>query len=450
MARRAGQLGSSVARAARHAAQVFLGRQDLPSVQREAWAAIGRIERGALDRELRAIGGLIVDEIQDLTLLQIAVLAKAAQRAGELHQADGVGYGPLFVAAGDESQVVHPSGFDWGSVQGSAGRDPGRQPPRDHPPTEPAQPGPADRGREPDLEAVRRPPARVPPARLGPGRHRRRPRRRRRRGGADDRRRRTIRTSAPGWSCWPTPRTAPSSPPRPARRPRTDEALDAAPRRRALRRSPLHGRHRQGARSPVRRPLGRLAHPQEHPRRDRGGQGARRQRALPRRADRHRRAAGRAQPLHRDAGPAGHPRRRDRPAAPGDRRRRPAQPALDRLPARPPGGAQRRRPRARGRVPGGHARAARSGPGPRPADADPLRGRPGRAWSTPTSAARCWSARSRSGGWPPRRWCARAATPTPPASTAPGRHLPRGRAGGPRRAVRRPGPALRRGAARLG
>ena len=115
--RRAGQLSSSVARAAHHAAQVFVGRQDLPSVQREAWAAIGRIERGALDRELRAIGGLIVDEIQDLTLLQIAVLAKAAQRAGELHQADGVGYGPLFVAAGDESQVVHPSGFDWGSAK---------------------------------------------------------------------------------------------------------------------------------------------------------------------------------------------------------------------------------------------------------------------------------------------------------------------------------------------
>jgi hypothetical protein len=117
MGRRAGQLGSGVARAARHAAQVFLGRQDLPSIQREAWAAIGRIERGALDRELRAIGGLIVDEIQDLTLLQIAVLAKASRRAGDLQLAEGYGYGPLFVAAGDESQVVHPSGFDWGSAK---------------------------------------------------------------------------------------------------------------------------------------------------------------------------------------------------------------------------------------------------------------------------------------------------------------------------------------------
>ncbi|MGE3267940.1 MAG: hypothetical protein AB7P40_04285 [Chloroflexota bacterium] len=114
LGRRAGHLGSRVAQAARHAAQVFLDRQDLPSIQREAWAAIGRIERGALDRELRTVGGLIVDEIQDLTLLQIGVLAKAARRAGELQMAAGVGYGPLFVAAGDESQVVHPSGFDWG------------------------------------------------------------------------------------------------------------------------------------------------------------------------------------------------------------------------------------------------------------------------------------------------------------------------------------------------
>ena len=111
---RANLLPNRVTQAARHAAQVFLDREDLPSVQREAWAAIGRIERGALDRELRAIGGLIVDEIQDLTLLQIAVLAKAAQRAGELQVSEGYGVGPLFVAAGDESQVVHPSGFDWG------------------------------------------------------------------------------------------------------------------------------------------------------------------------------------------------------------------------------------------------------------------------------------------------------------------------------------------------
>jgi len=111
---RAGQIGRRVAEAARHAAQVFVGQQDLPSVQREAWAALARIERGALDRELRGIGGLVVDEIQDLTLLQIAVLAKATRRAGFVQAADGSPAEPLFVAAGDESQVVHPSGFDWG------------------------------------------------------------------------------------------------------------------------------------------------------------------------------------------------------------------------------------------------------------------------------------------------------------------------------------------------
>lgn len=114
LGRRAGQLGTRVALAARHAAQVFLGQQDLPSVQREAWEALARIGRGSLDRELRGIGGLIVDEIQDLTLLQIAVLAKATHRVGLVQASDGVPVEPLFVAAGDESQVVHPSGFDWG------------------------------------------------------------------------------------------------------------------------------------------------------------------------------------------------------------------------------------------------------------------------------------------------------------------------------------------------
>ncbi|MCC6178935.1 MAG: hypothetical protein IT305_26810 [Chloroflexi bacterium] len=112
--RRARLLGSRAATAAWRAARGFVDRRDLPSVQREAWEAIGRLERGALDRELRGIGGIIVDEIQDLTLVQIAALAMAARRRAELGGADGTGLAPLFVAAGDESQVVHPSGFDWG------------------------------------------------------------------------------------------------------------------------------------------------------------------------------------------------------------------------------------------------------------------------------------------------------------------------------------------------
>lgn len=58
---------------------------------------------------LRQLDALVVDEIQDLTLLQIALLAEVARlrlRTGDRHLA--------VVFAGDESQIVQPSGFDWG------------------------------------------------------------------------------------------------------------------------------------------------------------------------------------------------------------------------------------------------------------------------------------------------------------------------------------------------
>lgn len=58
---------------------------------------------------LRQIDALVVDEIQDLTLLQIALLAELARmrlRSGDRQLA--------VVFAGDESQIVQPSGFDWG------------------------------------------------------------------------------------------------------------------------------------------------------------------------------------------------------------------------------------------------------------------------------------------------------------------------------------------------
>jgi hypothetical protein len=133
-------IGAKAARAAWHAAGLFVERRDLPSVQREAWTALERLRGGQLDRELRGLGGLIVDELQDLTLLQIAVLAEATRRSGEWRVASGDGRcepaarpypdgrGPLFVAAGDESQIVHPSGFDWGwckdLLTGRLGRQP--------------------------------------------------------------------------------------------------------------------------------------------------------------------------------------------------------------------------------------------------------------------------------------------------------------------------------------
>jgi hypothetical protein len=56
---------------------------------------------------LRQIDGLVVDEVQDLTLLQLAFLAELARFSARQRSLP-------FIVAGDESQIVQPSGFDWG------------------------------------------------------------------------------------------------------------------------------------------------------------------------------------------------------------------------------------------------------------------------------------------------------------------------------------------------
>ena len=77
--------------------------------QQRAWSVLRALLDGRLDSRLKRYAGLVVDELQDLTLLQLAVLVEATRRLGQLGVVD-----PCFIAAGDESQVVQPSGFDWG------------------------------------------------------------------------------------------------------------------------------------------------------------------------------------------------------------------------------------------------------------------------------------------------------------------------------------------------
>lgn len=60
------------------------------------------------DSEFDHLVGIIVDEIQDLTLLQFALLVELAKRGSKTHS------GFAMLVAGDESQTVQPSGFDWG------------------------------------------------------------------------------------------------------------------------------------------------------------------------------------------------------------------------------------------------------------------------------------------------------------------------------------------------
>ncbi len=77
--------------------------------QTAASRALTLVGQRKLPAWLRAVDGLIVDEVQDLTLLQIALLAELARaRAKERNGRMAL------IVAGDESQIVQPSGFDWG------------------------------------------------------------------------------------------------------------------------------------------------------------------------------------------------------------------------------------------------------------------------------------------------------------------------------------------------
>ena len=79
--------------------------------QRLAARALPLLGTGSkLPAWLRNLDALIVDEVQDLTLLQTLLLGQLA-RTRIQRRPDA----PLVVAmAGDESQIVQPSGFDWG------------------------------------------------------------------------------------------------------------------------------------------------------------------------------------------------------------------------------------------------------------------------------------------------------------------------------------------------
>ncbi len=78
--------------------------------QRAAFQAIRQLLKGRSPGWLAKLDALVIDEVQDLTLVQIAMLgAMVSERRRRRADAPFA-----FVVAGDESQIVQPSGFDWG------------------------------------------------------------------------------------------------------------------------------------------------------------------------------------------------------------------------------------------------------------------------------------------------------------------------------------------------
>jgi hypothetical protein len=78
--------------------------------QRAAKRAIERLQAGKIPGWLADQDALVVDEVQDLTLVQIALLGELV--CARLRRRPSAPF--VFTVAGDESQIVQPSGFDWG------------------------------------------------------------------------------------------------------------------------------------------------------------------------------------------------------------------------------------------------------------------------------------------------------------------------------------------------
>jgi len=79
--------------------------------------AIGRLQKGKSPHWLAEIDGLVIDEVQDLTLVQIAMVGEMVRE--RMRRRNGAPF--AFVVAGDESQIVQPSGFDWGVTKNLLG-----------------------------------------------------------------------------------------------------------------------------------------------------------------------------------------------------------------------------------------------------------------------------------------------------------------------------------------
>ena len=91
----------------------------------ELAAAHNALERladgGAVPAKWRDVDRIVVDETQDLTLTETAVITRLCRRIGE-----SSGRMPRLLVAGDEGQTVRPSGFAWARTRELLDREVGR------------------------------------------------------------------------------------------------------------------------------------------------------------------------------------------------------------------------------------------------------------------------------------------------------------------------------------
>ena len=76
-----------------------------------AATAIARLRDDELPEGFAGFDRVVVDEVQDLTVLEIAVVVELCRAIARRR-----GHAPWLLAAGDDGQTVRPSGFDWGPL----------------------------------------------------------------------------------------------------------------------------------------------------------------------------------------------------------------------------------------------------------------------------------------------------------------------------------------------
>jgi hypothetical protein len=81
--------------------------------QASAHRALAQLIKGNAPAWLAKLDALVIDEVQDLTLLQIAFLSEMVRARTRVDSRRPM----RFAVAGDESQIVQPSGFDWGMTK---------------------------------------------------------------------------------------------------------------------------------------------------------------------------------------------------------------------------------------------------------------------------------------------------------------------------------------------
>ena len=77
-----------------------------------AASAFTLLHENQASQTLPPFDGVVIDEVQDMTLLESAVIVRVCRGIQRKF-----GYAPWLLAAGDEGQTVRPSGFEWGRLK---------------------------------------------------------------------------------------------------------------------------------------------------------------------------------------------------------------------------------------------------------------------------------------------------------------------------------------------